>query len=307
MSRIADVGWRTTGRFLKIAPVPDVPVAKPLELPGRGSTVYVDTGLPPTADSATRPTLILLHALATTGLLCWYPSMEALSQRYRVVVFDQRWHGRGIRSSQFRLDDCADDVAAVADALGIDTFVPVGYSMGSLVAQLVWHRHPSRVDGAVLGASTMYFHPQRGEVRALRSAADGIYRRAARRIGPLPDEPAITTADGGRGWAFGQFRSTSNAEIAGAAAALSSFDSSSWIGTMTVPTSVVIPAKDRAIPAARQRQLARALPNSTTYEFEGGHASVVLNAEAFRPALLAACASVATRLASASRSQRGQH
>lgn len=307
MSRFADVGWRTTGRFLKIAPVPELPVAKPLDLPGRGSTSYVDTGLPPSADAAARPTLILLHALATTGLLCWYPSLAALSQRYRVVVFDQRWHGRGIRSPQFRLNDCADDVAAVADALGIDTFVPVGYSMGSLVSQLVWHRHPSRVDGAVLAASTMYFHPKRGEVRSLRTAADGIYRRAARRIEPLSAEPAALSADDGRGWAFGQFRSTSNAEVAGAAAALSSFDSSPWIGQMTVPTAVVIPTKDRAIPAARQRQLARALPNSTTYEFDGGHASVVLRADAFRPALLAACASVATRLASAARSHREQH
>jgi diacylglycerol O-acyltransferase len=130
----------------------------------------------------------------------------------------------------------------------------------------------------------------------MRTAADGIYRRAARKVGPLPVEPA-TTADG-RTWAFGQFRSTSNAEVAGAAAALSSFDSSGWIGGMDVPTAVVIPNKDRAIPPARQRQLARRLPNSTTYEFDGGHASVVLNAPGFRPALLAACASVSTRLTS---------
>ena len=41
---------------------------------------------------------------------------------------------------------------------------------------------------------------------------------------------------------------------------------------MSVPTSVVIPTKDRAIPAARQRRLAKTLPNSTVYEFDGGHA-----------------------------------
>jgi len=69
-----------------------------------------------------------------------------------------------------------------------------------------------------------------------------------------------------------------------------------------IPT-VVIPVKDRAIPAARQRQLARALPNSITYEYEGGHASVVMNSTAFRPALLAACASISTRLASSPRAQ----
>lgn len=304
MGRIADVGWRAAGRFLTVEPVGAVPATTVLELPGRGSTVYVDTGLPADPDAAKRPTLILLHALACTGLLCWYPSLEMLSRRYRVVVFDQRWHGRGIRSPQFTLEDCADDVAAVADALGIETFVPVGYSMGSLVAQHVWHRHPERVDGAVFAASTLYFRPERGEIRSLRLAADQIYRTAARRIGPLPEQISVEASGDGREWAFAQFRSTSNAEVAGAAAALSTFDSSAWIGSMSVPTSVVIPTKDRAIPAARQRVLARTLPNSTTYEFEGGHASVVMNAAAFRPALLAACASVSTRLASSGHAPR---
>ena len=302
MRAITDAGWRAAGRFLHIEPVSSVPEVKPLELPGRGSTVYVDTGLPTTGAADRRPTLILLHALACTGLLCWYPCLDGLRRRYRVVVFDQRWHGRGIRSPQFSLTDCADDVVAVADALGIDTFVPVGYSMGSLVAQHVWHRHPARVEGAVFAASTMYFHPERGEVRAMRLAADQIYRRAARRIGPVPVEPRQVeyqdTPLDGREWAFAQFRSTSNAEVAGAAAALSGFDSSSWIGGMRVPTAVIVPTRDRAIPPARQRQLAKTLPNATRYEFAGGHASVVLNAAAFRPALLAACASVSVRLAS---------
>jgi len=54
---------------------------------------------------------------------------------------DHRGHGRGIRSAKpFRLADCADDVAALADRLGIETFIPVGYSMGGTVAQLMWRR-----------------------------------------------------------------------------------------------------------------------------------------------------------------------
>jgi diacylglycerol O-acyltransferase len=298
MGRIADVGWRTTGRLMSVAPVPPLPATKPLELPGRGSTVYVDTGLPETPDAARRPTLILLHALACTGLLTWYPCLEELRRRYRVVVFDQRWHGRGIRSPRFRLEDCADDVVAVADALGIDRFVPVGYSMGSLVSQLVWHQHPARVAGAVLAASTTYFHPHGGETKTMRAIATRIYRTAERRIGAVPVDVPELKKHNDNTWALGQLRSTTRAEITGAAAAISRFDSASWISSMDVPTSVVIPMKDRAIPAGRQRQLARALPNSTTYEFAGGHASVVMNAAAFRPALLAACASVSTRLAS---------
>src|SRR5262245_8501907 len=120
MSRVTEAGWQLTGRIVSVAPVPaDLPTPALVHLPGRGRTAVVDTGAPPSSDgSAERPTLILLHALACTGLLTWYPSLGALSQRYRVITFDQRWHGQGIRSPHFTLEDCADDAVAVADALG---------------------------------------------------------------------------------------------------------------------------------------------------------------------------------------------
>ena len=66
-----------------------------LELPGRGGTTYVTDTPGPSPDS---PTLVLLHALGCTGLLTWYPTIEAFSRRYRVVTLDQRWHGQGIQS-----------------------------------------------------------------------------------------------------------------------------------------------------------------------------------------------------------------
>ena len=68
----------------------------------------------PTPDS---PTVVLLHALGCTGLLTWFPAIEPLSRRYRVVTLDQRWHGQGIQSDDFSLYDCADDVAALIDVL----------------------------------------------------------------------------------------------------------------------------------------------------------------------------------------------
>src|SRR5947209_6774024 len=141
------------GRIGVSAPRPvDLPAPRALDLPGRGRTCVIDVPGPPGA-----PTVILLHALATTAALSWYPSVGALSERYRVVAFDQRWHGRGIQSDAFRLADCADDVAAVADALGVDRFIVVGYSMGGAVAQLVWKRHRDRVQGLVLAATARNF------------------------------------------------------------------------------------------------------------------------------------------------------
>jgi len=243
-----------------------------------------------------QPTLILLHALACTGLLTWYPCFEALRQRYRVITFDQRWHGQGIRSSHFRLEDCADDVAAVADSLGVDRFVPVGYSMGALVAQLAWRQHPDRVAGAVLAASATHFRRGDSEPKALHVIANRITMAAERRLhAPPAGNPPTEHADGNR-WALAQARTTSTSEITGAGAVISRFDSSGWINGMDVPTSVVVTSRDKAIPPAHQRQLAKTLPRSTIYEVDAGHASCVMNAAAFRPGLLAACASVSSRV-----------
>ena len=86
-----------------------------VELRGRGTMrVYEAPG------PAGAPTLALLHGLAATGRLNWATSVPALAERFRVVVVDHRGHGHGIRTRHFHLVDCADDVLALADVLGIE-------------------------------------------------------------------------------------------------------------------------------------------------------------------------------------------
>lgn len=272
-----------------IAPVGTVPTGTMIELPGRGSTYLIDSD-----DGASdRPTMILLHSLTCTGILTWYPVFERLSRKGRVVVFDQRWHGRGIRSPRFTLEDCADDVAAVADYLDVDRFVAVGYSMGSLIGQLVWKQHRDRLAGLVLCAAASSF---RG-VRRERIFMDAF----GRAVGALNlGAGALPGMDGGapltdRKWALEQFRQTRYGAMAAATAAIGKFDSSAWIGDIDVPTSVVVTARDRAIKPERQRWLARQIAGASSYEVDCGHASCVMEAEVFSSGLMPACASVLSR------------
>lgn len=290
---VADLGWRAAGRLVSVPPALDVPEGRLVDLPGRGRTLVVDTG--PVDDD--RPPLILLHALACTGVLTWYPALAALRSRYRLVAFDQRWHGQGIRSPRFLLEDCADDVAAVAEALGLERFVVVGYSMGSLVAQLVWHRHPDRVAGAVLCATTARFSRGERDAAALRALSVRLGDAAAWRFALARPALAVTVASEQHNrWALAQLRTTRLAAVGGAAAAISRFDSSRWIGDMDVPTSVVVTARDRLIRPSWQRWLARQIRGATVYDVPAGHASVVMRADRFTPALTAACASVSARV-----------
>lgn len=273
-----------------------------VELPGRGSTHVVSLSSSRAGvDSGPQdaPTYVLLHSVACTGLMTWYPVLKTVRQFGRVVVFDQRLHGQGISSDRFLLEDCADDVAALADVLGIRTFVPVGYSMGSLVAQLVWKRHRERVDGLVLCAATAavsrasYERLATGIFAALVEAISPPLRSAA----PLAAPPAPEFVRSDHRWLFDEFRATSPGAITRAIAEIVRFDSTRWISDIDVPTSVVINLRDRAFGTQRQRWLASQIPGSHTVTVDAGHSGCTFRADKFVPALREAINSVHRRIA----------
>ena len=116
-----------------------------VELPGRGVTRVWECAGPRDAQ-----TLMLIHGLAATAELNW-KVFAPLSRHFRVVAADLRGHGDGMSAgSRFRLEDCADDVAALAETLEIGEFIAVGYSMGGMVAQLLYRQHATLLSGLVL-------------------------------------------------------------------------------------------------------------------------------------------------------------
>ena len=65
------------------------------------------------------PVVVLLHGWTATADLNWFACFRPLAEHYRVIALDHRGHGRGLRSAEpFRLEQCADDVAALARRAG---------------------------------------------------------------------------------------------------------------------------------------------------------------------------------------------
>jgi 3-oxoadipate enol-lactonase len=296
---LQDLGMALTNRLVSLPQV-DIPTGTNVHLPGRGSTFVVDLPGP----SRDAPAVLLLHPVGCTGLLGWFPSIASLNSRYRVVVMDQRWHGRGICSERFRLADCADDAAALVELLDLRRVIVVGYSMGSVVAQMTWFRHPEFVDGLVLCAGSNDFRrtpPERvfhtgvgltmAGVRGLASSRSEAMAARAKRI--LQD---TETTDDLHRWALAEFRSTSPWAVGQALGKIGRFSSREWIGRVNVPSAVVVLTRDRAIPAERQRALAKSIPAATVHEVDGGHAAGVLAHERFTPVLMEACGSVSARV-----------
>ena len=303
IGRAAGRASRATGNATRIAvahglrmladqATPDIPVpphAMAVDLPERGTTHVLD--LPgPTPDA---PVLLLMHGIATTGSLTWFSVLEDLRRDYRVVTFDQRWHGRGIHSAEFRLDDCADDAAAVLDALGIDRAVVIGYSMGGATAQVLWRRHPDRVAALVLCSTSALWEGHLGErvfFRGLRVASKGLISVAADRVQAHADTvppPSDEVAEAGlRAWAMSELRATSLWSLPIVMAELGRFNASDWIGDITVPTGVLVTSSDKAIPTARQLQLAESIPGAISRYAPGGHTSLVFDLAHWKPVFL---------------------
>lgn len=274
---------------------PELPPSVDVELPGTGTIAVRDLSGPPDA-----PVVVLLHGWTATADVNFFTCYEALATQYRVIAFDHRGHGRGLRARKaFKLEDCADDVIAVLDALGIDTIIPFGYSMGGTVAQLLWRRHPYRVDGLVLAATAPYFAGKQAE----RLSFMGLTGLAAlARFTPaqarswLTDQFYLQRKDWGE-WAIEQASQHDWRMILEAGRAIGEFSSSDWIGDIDVPTAVIVTMRDSVVPVRRQVKLFEDIPGADPFRIDGGHDAIVNQAGRFVPQLLRALDSVTARMA----------
>jgi pimeloyl-ACP methyl ester carboxylesterase len=247
-----------------------------VELDGRGLTFAYERAGPPGA-----PTIVLLHGWVATGASNWNGTLTALAERYHVVALDHRGHGRGIRADgPFTLEDCADDVVALLDVLGIPSAILVGYSMGGPIAQLTWRRHPERVEALVLCATAADFTavpipaPVRQVAGALVSATLALTRPVSRPL--LRSSRRWRTLDPGDD---GELDTSLVDALAGhdaetvhrALHEIVRYDARDWIGTVDVPTAVIVTSRDRAVNPHRQRELAAAIPGAHVIELDGAH------------------------------------
>jgi 3-oxoadipate enol-lactonase len=271
------------------------PLTRLVELPGRGVTRVWECAGPPGA-----PTLMLIHGVTFTAELNWGKVFAPLSRQFRVIAMDLRGHGDGIRAgSRFRLEDCADDIAALAEALDIGPFVAVGYSMGGMIAQLLYHRHAPLLSGLVLCATArnvLGSPMEQMAAMALPTAAAAILWNPLLKpmsaeffgmtlLGSV-DDPATSR------WARAQLRRTTLGTAISAVQAVSQFTSHRWIGEVDVPTAVVVTTRDRIVPVSRQMKLARAIPGASVHEVDADHAVCTTAPQVFSPVLLQACWSV---------------
>lgn len=285
------------GPSLPLEPAaPWLPDGRTVEVPERGEVFVREAGEP-----SPRPPVVLLHGWGVTSDLNFFPAFAALAERHHVLSFDHQGYARGlpVERSQVRLTACADDTAAVLDALGIDRAVLVGYSMGGAVAQLTWRRHPERVAGLVLASTSSTF--QGGPLTDLSYRAYTPLSHLARVLAG----PAGTffgwrvdrrAAEGDHvDWGRAELRANDPAALLSSLRSIGRFRSVEWLPEIDAPTAVVVTSEDRVVPPRLQRQLADAIPDARRFDFEGPHDSIVTRSPGYVPVLVDAVDAVVER------------
>ncbi|WP_433606993.1 alpha/beta fold hydrolase [Prescottella agglutinans] len=247
-----------------------------------GAELHVRAYGPPDADP-----IVLSHGW-TCSADFWNPQVNALAEKYRVITYDQRGHGRsGIGSTPLSPDVLADDLAAVLAATVRDGRKAeiVGHSMGGMSIVAWAGRYPEQVQQyaqSVLLASTGTDNlvaettviplPQRfprvpvpvGRAilgSAMPMVASPVTTRAIRYITMAPSATPAEVAFCERIVMECHPRTRG-----GWGAALSTLDIRDGLKNLTVPTTVLVGTADRLTPPSHARRLAQVLDDADNLE-----------------------------------------
>jgi pimeloyl-ACP methyl ester carboxylesterase len=111
------------------------------------STVVLDNGLKVHYQRVGEgPDVVFVHGI-TGNLAVWHLQIvPALADRCRTLTYDLRGHGRsGTPPTGYSLDDMADDLLLLLDALELEQPIVVGHSYGADIALYLAAAHPGRL------------------------------------------------------------------------------------------------------------------------------------------------------------------
>jgi len=198
------------------------------------------------------PALVLHHGTMGSGP-DWRDLgyVDALKDRYRLILIDARGHGRSDKPHDPKAYDLslrAADVVAVLDDLGVPSAAFLGYSMGGWIGFGLAKHFPERFNAFIIGGA----HPYAENTQAIRDR--------------MPADPAAFAA--GLEKTYGALltparraRLLANDLVALRALTQDRDDIADVLPTMTMPSLIFVGELDPRL--AQARQAASRMPNAT--------------------------------------------
>jgi 3-oxoadipate enol-lactonase len=219
----------------------------------------------------------------------WLEQIRMLSDTRRCIAPDLRGFGRSSPSIHpvLSMEDQADDLVALLDALGIEQVDLIGLSMGGYIALAFAEQHPERLRTLALvdTKSTEDSDDAKSgrDAAAARAAVDGRSGLATNMIGVLVAESATI-------WTRARLRTMIESTPAESiVAALEGMkrrpDRTSILSSLSVPVAVIVGEHDVLSPIADADHMAAAAGGALTVVSDAGHMSPIEDPAAVAAAL----------------------
>lgn len=140
---------------------------------------------PPLASGDGGRTFLFLNSLGTDFRI-WDRVVDVLKDVGNILLFDKRGHGlSGMAENTNGLNDFTEDVLALLQYLSINRCIPVGLSVGGMIAQLLAHRSPETIEKLVLSdtrfkiGNEQIWNDRIAQVRekGIAAISDGVMQR----------------------------------------------------------------------------------------------------------------------------------
>jgi len=205
---------------------------------------------------ADTPVVVFSNSIGTT-LEMWDGQVPALAERYRCLRYDTWGHGRSpVVDRPIGIDDLADDLAGLLDALDIAKAHVVGLSLGGMTAQAFALRHPERLDRLVLMATAAHLPPPEGwlaRARTVRAQGMGAILEAV--IPRWFTPPFIRQAPDRVAAVRERFLANDPRGYARCCEAIAAMDLRPDISRIAAPTLILAGADDPATPVAMMAEI----------------------------------------------------
>lgn len=228
--------------------------------------------------------ILLLHG-SNADLHTWQPWVEGLSDTHRIIRFDQVGHGLTgpDPAGDYSIENYVADIDEVADALGLDSFIIGGNSMGGSHSVAYAIEHPERLLGMILvdAGGAPIRTENKGNI-GFTLARTPVINRLMEHITPrsmiersltqsVSNKRIVTDAAVDRYWEMLRYPGNRRATIARFGHGWST-RSEEDIAAITVPTLVMWGEEDALISPEAGRWYAETLPDSTLVTYSGiGH------------------------------------
>ncbi|GAB3690229.1 3-oxoadipate enol-lactonase [Saccharopolyspora tripterygii] len=207
------------------------------------------------------PVVVLSNSLGT-DLRLWDEQVPALSERFRVLRYDQRGHGgTGAEPGPYSLDQLGGDVLELLDRLDIDKAHFAGVSLGGMTGMWLAERAPERIDRLALICTSADLGTTPWLERAAKVRAQGMAAMVEPSL-PRWFTPATAERPDIRE-KFEDMIVKADAEgYAACCEAIAGMDVLDGLAGITAPTLVIAGAEDAATPPSHAERIAEAVPGA---------------------------------------------